>query len=184
MDAIQLLKQQHDEVEGLFDSYEQLTGDEAQRRREVVDEIAEKLSRHAAIEEQAFYPTVREVLPEREDEIEHDLEEHQEVKEILARLERLKTDEPEFDRIVRDLIADVRHHVREEEEDLFPDVRDALGQDSLDDLGEAMTELYERAPTHPHPNEPQEPPANVLAGAAAAALDRVRDAISRRGDEG
>lgn len=177
MDALELLTDQHDQVDGLFNAYEQLTADEAERRREILDEITEKLVRHAAIEEQAFYPTVREVLPEREDEIEHDLEEHQEVKEILARLERMDADDAEFDRVVRDLITDIRHHVREEENDLFPDVRDALDQETLDDLGGAMAELYEKAPTHPHPNEPSEPPANVLAGPAAAAFDRVRDAI-------
>ena len=60
------------------------------------------------------------------------------------------------------LIENVRHHVKEEENDFFPMVRDALGRKALDDLGDALAEAKQGAPTHPRPKAPDVPPSNAL----------------------
>jgi hypothetical protein len=70
----------------------------------------------------------------------------------------------------------VKRHVEEEEGEAFPKVRDALGQERLFEIGEAMERAKKVAPTRPHPYAPSTPPANLVAGPAAGVMDRAREA--------
>lgn len=183
MDAIELLTQQHREVDAAFDEYLRLADGDDERRKGIARKVITDLSVHAGIEEVAFYPTVREALPDMEDEIEDDLEEHKEAKEILSDIQGMDPDDAEFDAKFRELIQDVRHHVDDEENELFPRVRQALADDELRELGSHMQDLMGKVPTNPHPHAPQEPPANQVAGPMAGALDRLRDRIRERMDK-
>jgi hemerythrin superfamily protein len=180
MDALQLLKSQHDEVERAFAEYESLGAGSEERQKELARSVIKHLSIHAAIEEQAFYPTVREAMPELDQEIQHDLEEHRRAKEELAELDGSEPGSKRFDELFRSVTADIRHHVQEEENDLFPKVRQGISEQELADLGNAMQQLQSAAPTRPHPRAPDQPPANVIAGPGAALVDRIRDAIRSR----
>jgi hemerythrin-like domain-containing protein len=178
MDAITFLKDEHKTVEQLFKRFEK-AGDRAHaEKRDIVERFTEALSVHAALEEQLFYPVVRATVPRTEDIALESLEEHHIVKWVLSELEHMDPADERFDAKVTVLIENVRHHVREEEQDLFPRVRDELGRDALNDLGDAMAEARKTAPTHPHPRSPDSPPANVVVGAAAAVADRVGDTVS------
>jgi hemerythrin superfamily protein len=178
MDAITLLKDDHKTVEQLFRRYEK-AGDRAHaEKRNLVDRFTEALSVHAAIEEQLFYPVVRATVPGTEDMALESLEEHHIVKWVLAELEHMDPGDERFDAKVTVLIENVRHHVREEEQELFPRVRDELGRDALSHLGDAMVEARKTAPTRPHPRSPDAPPANVVVGAAAGVADRIGDTVS------
>jgi hemerythrin superfamily protein len=178
MDAITLLKNDHQTVEKLFRRFEK-AGDRAHvEKREVVDRIIEELSIHAAIEEQLFYPVTRATVPEVEDVALESLEEHHIVKWVLSELESLDPADERFTAKVTVLMENVRHHVEEEEGDYFPKVRDALGRNALNDLGDAMVEAKATAPKHPHPEAPDTPPGNLVAGAAAAVTDKVGDTVS------
>jgi hypothetical protein len=73
------------------------------------------------------------------------------------------------------LIENVRHHVEEEEQELFPQVKELFDRRRLDELGEAMAKAKKTVPTHPHPRSPDEPPGNLVAGAGAALLDKALD---------
>ena len=75
--------------------------------------------------------------------------EHQEAKETLRRLDRMEPNGQDFDSAVRDLIEEVRHHVEEEEGEMFPKLRMALTQDRLTTLGARMQEAKRMAPTRP-----------------------------------
>lgn len=173
MDAITLLKQDHQTVEKLFKKFEK-TGDRAYvERRRIVDQIIEELSVHAAIEEQLFYPVTRQTVPETEDIALESLEEHHVVKWVLHELERMDPQDERFKAKVTVLIENVRHHVEEEESDYFPKVRAELGRNDLAELGEAMEEAKATAPTKPHPMAPDEPPANLVTGPSAGVVDRV-----------
>jgi len=175
MDAITLLKNDHQHVERLFRQYEQ-AGDRAYvKKRDLVDRIIEELSRHAAIEEQLFYPAARETVPGAEDLALESVEEHHIVKWELSELETMDPHDERFDAKVRVLIETVRHHVEEEESDFFPKVRSELGRNQLNELGDAMEDAKATAPTHPHPRSPQRPPLNRLVGLAAGAVDAVTD---------
>src|SRR4051812_17176422 len=126
MNALTLLKQDHGNVEHLFERFEHLDTDDAVTQREVVDKIIEHLSIHAAIEEQVFYPGVRAAVEEATDDVLEGLEEHHVLKWTLSELEELAPTNERFAAKMRVLMESVRHHVEEEENDLFPKVRDAL----------------------------------------------------------
>jgi len=179
MDATKLLEQDHREVEQLFEEFEKATGD-TEAKGAIVDRIIAELSIHAAIEEEIFYPAVKEAVPDREDLVEHSLEEHQEVKELLADLDKMSPSDAGYHQKVEAVISDVREHVQEEEGDMFPRFRKAISASQLEEIGRKLEEGKKKAPTRPHPHAPNEPPANKLASGPAAAMDRARDKLEGR----
>lgn len=181
MDAIELLRHQHREVDGLFGRYHSLDRGATEDRLDVARQLMANLSMHAAIEEAAFYPTVRQATPDESDEIDHDLEEHQSVKELLKELEGCDPEDGRFDELIGKIEDDVRHHVEDEEQSLFPRVREALEDQ---ELGGVLETLSHAVPTRPHPHEPSTPPANLVSGPVAGVLDRLRDGIRDRVDSG
>jgi hemerythrin-like domain-containing protein len=178
-DAIVALKNDHRTVEQLFKRFEK-AGDGARRtKRALVDSMIEELSRHAEIEELVFYPAVRREVADATSDVLEALEEHHLVKVILRELEDLDPANERFDAKVTVLIENVRHHVREEEDELFPEVREQLGRRRLRELGDELRAAKPRVPTRPHPGAPDEPPANALVGSAVAVMDRART-VGRR----
>jgi hemerythrin superfamily protein len=176
MDAISLLKDDHRAVENLFKRFEK-TGDRAlAERRRIVDDIIKELSVHAEIEETVFYPAVREAVPRTEDEVLEALEEHHVAKWVLSELDGMDPGAERFEAKVMVLIENVRHHVKEEESELFPQVRKALSRKALADMGVALQQAKAVAPTRPHPRSPDTPPGNIVSGVVASALDRAREA--------
>ncbi len=144
----------------------------------MVDQIIRELSVHAAIEEAYFYPEVRKALGEGGELVDESLHEHQEVKETLAALEDMDPAEAAYDQKVASLIADVRHHVEEEEGEMFPKLRTALSAEQLHDIGQKLADGKAKAPTHPHPAAPASGPGAKVAGPAAGMVDGVRDKLS------
>ena len=173
-----MLKDDHKAVEQLFRRFEK-AGDRAySEKRAIVDQIIEELSKHAAVEEQLFYPVARATVPGTDDIALESLEEHHVVKWVLSELETMDPRDERFDAKVTVLIENVRHHVEEEEDEFFPKVRDELGRNALDDLGNAMETAKNIAPTHPHPRSPDTPPGNLIVGPAAGVVDRIGDTVS------
>jgi hemerythrin superfamily protein len=178
-DAISLLTADHRTVEQLFADYERgLQGPEA--KRQVVDQITRELSVHAAIEEAYFYPEVKKALGEGNELVDESLHEHQEVKETLTALQDMDPTDAAYDQKVAALIADVRHHVEEEEGEMFPKLRSALSAEQLHDIGEKLADGKATAPTRPHPAAPASGPGAKVAGPAAGMVDRVRDKLGDR----
>ena len=174
-DAIVLLKNDHKTVEKLFKQFEKLGDGALKTKRQVVDQIVKELSTHAAIEEQLFYPAVRAAIPAAEDDVLEGLEEHHIVKWTLSELEGMPATAERFDAKVTVLMESVRHHVEEEEGDMFPKIRAAMGRKELRDLGDAMEKAKVISPKRPHPRAPDTPEkCNLIAGPAAAGLDAVR----------
>ncbi len=176
MDLLALLKKDHQTVEKLFARFEKKPS------KEIADRFVRELSVHAAIEEQLFYPAVRQAaraqeLEEAEEEVLEALEEHHVAKWVLSEIEALDEDDERFEAKCKVLIESVRHHVKEEEGPLFRFARRLFKRDQLDELGRLLQKAKKIAPTHPHPRAPDEPPGNMLAGGLAAILDRGRDAV-------
>jgi hemerythrin-like domain-containing protein len=179
-DAIALLKDDHRQVEKLFKAFEK-TGEKAYRTKaKLVGSIIAELSVHAAIEEQFFYPAVRSQVPAANDDVLEALEEHHVAKWILSELTHMGPESERFDAKVTVLIESVRHHVREEEHELFPEVRSAMSRADLVALGGQLREGKRIAPTRPHPRSPDEPPGNLLVGAVAGVVDRARTAVTSK----
>lgn len=176
MDAIALLKADHAEVEKLFKRFEGLGARAKKSKADVADKVITALSRHAAIEEQILYPTVRQRMPDEEQLILEALEEHHVAKWVLSELDGLTPDDERFDAKFTVMAESVRHHVKEEEGELFPKLRKSFAKSELDELGAALATAKKTAPTKPHPRASDEPPGNILAAAASLPLDMARSA--------
>jgi hemerythrin superfamily protein len=114
MDAIKLLKQDHREVERLVDEFERAR---APKKAQLAEEICRQLTVHARIEEEIFYPAAREALKE-EDLVDEAEVEHQSAKDLIAQIRGSSGDE-KFEARVKVLGEYVKHHVREEEKEMF-----------------------------------------------------------------
>lgn len=178
MDAITLLKQDHKAVEKLFKQFEK--GKQPAEQRKVAQKVVKELSVHAAIEEMLFYPAVRARVPAADDMVLESLEEHHVVKWVLSELEDMKPDHERFKAKMTVLIENVRHHVEDEESELFPQVRKAVGRKELGELGDAMERAKKTAPTRPHPKAPDTPPANLVTGPTAGAVDKARSKVKEK----
>jgi len=152
MDAIALLKADHKAVSKLFREYRAAKRNESAGRSRIVDKIIEQLSIHAAIEEQVFYPAIRAEVPALEDDILESMEEHHVLKWTLSELAAIGPADERYDAKVSVMMEQVRHHVKEEETDWFPKVRDALGRTRLRELGTALEQAKKRAPRTPEPD--------------------------------
>jgi hemerythrin superfamily protein len=133
VNAIELLKKQHREVEKLFEKIEKAESDE---KEELFDEVADSLAVHSAIEEQHFYPATKDARTE--ELLQEAVEEHLAVKRIIADLLEMEPDDPQFDAKIKVLKENVEHHVEEEESELFPKVQKVHSKDEMEDLGVLM----------------------------------------------
>lgn len=178
-DLISAIVADHREVQAAFEELQSGTGD-PQRRRDIADYVITELVRHSVAEEQYLYPVARKVLRDGDEIVDHDLEEHAEVEQVLKQLEGLDATSPEFEELVEKLVSDVNHHLQEEEQDLLPRVREACDHDELVKLGEKFERAKAMAPTRPHPSAPDKPPANKILAPGVGLIDRLRDALSNR----
>jgi hemerythrin-like domain-containing protein len=148
-----------------------------------VTELVIAESQHEAVEEEYFWPAVRQQVPTGERMAEQALTQEQAAKHILDKLDKASPDEPEFEQLISKVIEDGRAHIAYEQNTVWPVVRDSLSQKDLDELGEKMAKAKKAAPTRPHPHTPPSPGVLKTVGAAAAAVDKVRDAATGRGSE-
>ena len=138
MKAIDLLKKQHKEVKGLFKKIEK-AGDTRQRRQ-LMNEITTALEAHTAIEEELFYPAVKELGTKKAEEMVGEaFEEHHVVKLVLADLPNVAPDDERFEAKMTVLSELVEHHVEEEEIEMFK-LAGKIEDDVLEDLAERMEE--------------------------------------------
>jgi hemerythrin-like domain-containing protein len=176
-DAIAILKADHREVEKLFKAFEK-AGDTAYKtKRKLVDQMIAALSQHAAIEEEVLYPAARQEVSDSEGDVLESLEEHHIVKWQLQELTGLAPTDERFNAKVTVLTENVRHHVGEEESELFPLLRSRLGRKRLLELGAALQSARRSAPRRPHPHLPDTAPDNVIPTAVVGVIDRARDLV-------
>lgn len=138
MDAIKLLKQQHREVEKLFAQFEKAETDDA--REELFTRIADNLAAHCLIEEKIFYPSV--YVGPTEDKLKEAVEEHLGAKRLISDLLDMEASDTQFTAKVKVLEEMIKHHVEEEESELFKQVRKLLTRAELTSLGEQMQALF------------------------------------------
>lgn len=136
-DAIELLKQDHDAVEKLFREFER--SKDADKQHRLAQQMCVELTVHAKLEEQSFYPEVR-TIKGVTDMVMESLEEHRQVKEMIARIQPLQAGDDKMEPDVKVLMDDVLHHVEEEEKEMFPAVRKEMGKERLEQLGRRMAE--------------------------------------------
>ncbi|MGB2753460.1 MAG: hemerythrin domain-containing protein [Pyrinomonadaceae bacterium] len=141
MNAIELLKADHKVVADLFKKVEATKESE---HPAIFKKIKAELDVHAHIEEVIFYPKLKaEGNKELIDIVLEGIEEHRQVKMFLKEIAALVDDSEKFEPKLKVLIEDVEHHVKEEENEMFPLVTDQFESDVLDELGAEMEEEKE-----------------------------------------
>ncbi len=140
IDALELLTEQHDEVEDLLSRIED--SDDSDEREELFRQVADKIAAHSTMEEKIFYPSV--MSEQTSDMLLESTEEHLAVKRVLADMLELDVEDERFDAKLTVLKEEIRHHARDEEEGkLFPILRRQLNADTLAGLGNECLAFYE-----------------------------------------
>ena len=139
MDAIALLKEDHRKVKALLDELEPTTERAVKTRQELFDRIKDELTVHEIIEEEIFYPTLKQ-HPKAKEIVLEGYEEHEVVNHVMGELEGLPVDDETWGAKASVMIENIRHHIEEEEGDMFVKARQVFDRAELNQLGEAMAE--------------------------------------------
>lgn len=134
-DALDLLKQDHDRAEKSFKDFEKLDRQDAEACRRLINGVCEELTVHSTLEEEIFYPALREAIDD-EDLMNEAAVEHETARMLIDQLENMGPDDPNYFATFTVLGEYVRHHIKEEQAEMFPAARKA-GLD-LAGLGERM----------------------------------------------
>ncbi len=121
-DAIAALKSDHRAVEKAFKEYEKIPEGEHARKKKLADHICDELLVHMTVEEEIFYPDIKENVQDAEDIVNEGIVEHAGAKMLIKQIQGMKGDEELFDTKVKVLSEQIEHHVKEEEEEMFPKV--------------------------------------------------------------
>ena len=124
MDAIELLTQDHQTVKDLFEQYAGLSDRSLASKRKLALKICQELSKHAMVEEEIFYPAVRDASRSNADLVDEAIVEHASAKELIAQIVAMEAGEDLYDAKVKVLSEQIDHHVLEEEGEIFPRARD------------------------------------------------------------
>ena len=165
-------RQDHIELDRLLHELDGSTGTEQEAVLQRIDRL---VFSHAFAEETVLWPVMRRVLPDGEALTLRIEEEHQEVNELVAALERDGVDSPERPARLRRLVEVLREDVRDEEDLLFPQLQEHVGVAELRSLGRRWELMRRISPTRPHPTVSRRPPGNALSGLPLSILDRTRD---------
>jgi len=178
-DVATVLTADHREMERLYEQYQAVEGD-PNRSEALVRELTKLIVQHSIAEEQLLYPVIARALADGDAQVDEARDQHRSIERMLEALEQLEAQDVAFGETVRALMLEVIPHAREEEEDLFPALRAAIGDEEMRALGAKVEGAKKMAPTRPHPLVPNTPAMRTLAAPAAAVADRVRDALEER----
>ena len=134
--AIDLLKDDHEKVKKAFKEFEKMDRSDTETCRQLVRSVCEDLRVHTTLEEEIFYPAVREAIDD-EDIMNEASVEHETAKTLIEQLENMEPDDPNYHATFTVLGEYVLHHVKEEEGEMFPQAKKAKELD-LEALGEQM----------------------------------------------
>jgi hemerythrin superfamily protein len=133
--AVELLKEQHDKVKKAFKEFEKLDREDPEAQKQLVQTVCEDLKLHTTLEEELFYPAAREAIDD-EDILNEAQVEHETAKMLIEQLENMGPDDPNFHATFTVLGEYVLHHVKEEEGEMFPQVKKT--DLDLEELGSRM----------------------------------------------
>ena len=149
LDAIELLTDDHEKVKTLFEEFDAVAGDDSslEEKAAIVQQICQELVVHTAIEEEIFYPAARAAIDD-DDLIDEAIVEHASAKDLIEQLQAMTPDDDQYDANVTVLKEYIEHHVKEEEEEMFPKIRAA--ELDLEHYGEQMADRKEEMMAMPH----------------------------------
>ena len=175
-DVVDVLTEDHEDVTQLLIDIQSSV--DTKERRDLADIVITELVRHSVAEEMFVYPVMREHLPNGEEAVEHDIEEHKVIERLLKDLEGLDADTAEFSDHIAELAQTLADHVRDEESEQFPQLRALVPHDRLVEIAGAVATAKMIAPTRPHPMAPNNQAFHLLVGPGVGLVDRIRDKLS------
>jgi hemerythrin-like domain-containing protein len=177
-DVIDILTTDHHEVIDLLQQIKIST--DAEERRDLADTVISELVRHSVAEEMYVYPAMKKYLPDGDQAVDHDVEEHKELEKAMKKLESVDAQSSDFTQLLADLENILRDHVRDEENEQFPQLRALVPQEELIEIGEKVENAKKLAPTRPHPMAPNNEVFHKLVGPGVGFVDRLRDKLTGR----
>lgn len=186
MDALTFLRQDHKSVLGMLEVMADAptgTGAQSSGLSTMVTNLVIAESQHEAIEEQIFWPAVRDALDDGDALADTAIEQEQAGKHLLQRLEDGDPGEPDYQEALQEFVKLGREHIAWEQDVVWPRFEAAGGKDELLKMGEKLEMAKKIAPTRPHPDTPPNPAVLKTMGMATAIVDHVRDAASGRADK-
>ncbi|MGY2078804.1 hemerythrin domain-containing protein [Modestobacter sp. SYSU DS0657] len=171
-----LVRQRKDHAE-LGRLLTELDGTTGREQEQVLRRIDRLVFSHAFAEETVLWPVIRRVLPDGDALTRQVEEEHQEVNELVTRLEALDHDDPRRAETLARLVEVLNEDVRDEEDVMFPRLQEALDAKALRRLGLQWEVARRVSPTRPHPTVSRRPPGNAVSGLPLSLLDRTRDLV-------
>jgi iron-sulfur cluster repair protein YtfE (RIC family) len=146
----------------------------------LVDRAIAELVRHMVVEEQYLYPAVRKRVHGGEAVADKEIADHAAAERTMRDLAGVPVHDERFEPLASRLIAEVRHHVQDEEQTLFPLLASSCSPQELAELGRKVQAARRLAPTRPHPGAPDKPPMNMLVAPGVGLVDRIRDSVTGR----
>jgi hemerythrin superfamily protein len=141
MNAIDLLKKDHQEIKSYFREFEKAGDDAYDAKGRAAQKAFMELINHAKCEEDIFYPAVKSAAEKDGKELVLEaVEEHHQADSLIRQLQTLSPKDESYDAKFKVLIESVEHHIEEEENELFPEAEELLG-DELDQLGKRITQM-------------------------------------------
>jgi hemerythrin superfamily protein len=182
-DVVTVLTEQHDQARALLaqlhDAFAPL-GESTRTAAGPFQDLVRLLAVHETAEEEVVYPVLKTQL-QAADVAEPRLVEEGEAKRMLSKLERMAAAVFEFPAALAEFEQAVLAHAEQEEQQVFPLLRDRLDADQRRDMAVSFRAAEAVAPTHPHPHAPESAVGNFLIGPVLATIDRVRDLTRQRG---
>jgi len=144
MDAIKLLKEDHARIKPLLAELKETTDRAEKTRGELFSRIKQELTIHELIEEEIFYPTLRE-HPKAKEIVLEGYEEHDVVSRLMGELDGMDATDERFGPKAKVMAENIEHHIEEEEGEMFRTARQVFADDELEDLGDRMARRKETA---------------------------------------
>ncbi len=174
IDAIAVLEDDHRRIEVLLADPDKAKHDAAAMQR-----LVKLLSIHDAIEREHFYPVVRDRLPNGNEAALRSFDEHPQAAAMLAEIDRRAPSDHDRWALVEELAPVVRHHIAQEESDIFPALRLKMAPAELEELGAVIDAAKAKAATRPHPHLPTLGGGSRFVVGIVAPIDKARDKLRR-----
>jgi hemerythrin-like domain-containing protein len=186
MDALTFLREDHKSVLGMLEVLDGApagSGADLSGLGTMVTNLVIAESQHEAIEEQFFWPAVREALDDGNELADEAITQEQEGKKLLQRLNDGEPGDPDYQQALQEFVKAGREHIVYEQQVVWPRFEAAVGREELEKLGEKLEQAKKVAPTRPHPDTPANAAVQKTMGMGAAVVDHVRDAVSGRAEK-
>ncbi|MCJ1258818.1 hypothetical protein MMC24_006652 [Lignoscripta atroalba] len=139
------------------------------------NQLTWELARHSIAEELVVYPAMEKNLPGGKSMADKDREQHQTLKEVLYKFQGLKPSDTDFEPTLKELMANLDEHTKQEEKDDLPILENAIEKSESESLAKSFGRTKMFIPTRSHPSAPDRPPFETVAGLMTAPLDRLGD---------